>query len=460
MKEPWKKERYNTMNKKLIVCAASALMALASFAQNNIIDEVVWVVGDEAILKSEVEQRRLMALQQGQKFNGDPYCVIPEQLAIQKLFLHQAELDSIIVTDNDVITLVDRQINMMIAQLGSREKLEEYFGKPLNRIREDQRNMAREEQTVNQMRQSLIKNVTVTPGEVRNYYNSLPEDSIATIPAEVEIEIITVEPKYDDGEVEEIKARLREFTERVNKGEKFSTLAVLYSEDRGSAVMGGELGFQGKGQLVPEFANVAFSLTDPNKVSRIVETEYGFHIIQLIEKRGDRVNCRHILLKPHVSVKERNQAILRLDSIADVIRNGKLSFRQAAQYFSYDKDTRNNGGLMFNEYDGNSHFQLEELPQEIGKQVYNMNVGEISKPFTMIQSNQREACAIIRVKSKTKAHKASLTDDYLKLKEIVTQNKQEKILEDWILQKQKEVYVRINENWRNCEFRYPGWIKQ
>ncbi len=448
------------MNKRTVFTIVVSLISVLSIAQNNIIDEVVWVVGDEAILKSEVEQRRLMALQQGEKFNGDPYCVIPEQLAIQKLFLHQADLDSIIVTDNDVIASVDRQINYMIAQLGSKEKLEEYFGKSLNKIREDQRAMAREEQTVNEMRRKLIGNVTVTPNEVRTFYNSLPQDSIAIIPAEVEVEIITIEPNYPKDEVEDIKARLREYTERINKGERFSTLAVMYSEDRASATMGGELGFMGKGQLVPEFANVAFSLTDPTKVSRIVETEYGFHIIQLIEKRGDRVNCRHILLKPKVSAKERNEAMIRLDSIADVIRNGKMTFKQAASYYSYDKDTRNNGGLMFHEEDGSSHFLLEELPQEIGKQVYNMNVGEISKPFTMVKSNNKEVCAIIRVKSKTKAHKATITDDYLKLKQMVMVNKQEKIIEDWIVRKQKEVYVRINENWRDCEFHYPGWIKQ
>lgn len=429
------------------------------FAQNNIIDEIVWVVGDEAILKSDVESRRLQALYQGEKFNGDPYCVIPEQLAIQKLFLHQAELDSIIVTDNDVIATVDRQINYIMVQLGSKEKMEEYFGKPLSKIREEQREMARQEQTINQMKNKLLENVTVTPAEVRNYYKSLPADSITIIPAEVEVEIITVEPKYPEDEVEEIKAKLREYTERVNNGEKFSTLAVLYSDDRGTAKNGGELGFHGKGELVPEFTNVAFSLTDPNKVSRIVETEYGFHIIQLIEKRGDRINCRHILLKPEVSATERNNAMLRLDSIADIIRSGKISFKNAAMYYSYDKDTRNNGGLMINENTGNSHFQMEELPQEVGKVIYNMNIGEVSQPFTMLNSKDKEVCAIVQVKSKTKAHRASVSEDFLQLKEIVLAKKKEKIINDWILKKQQEVYVRINENWRNCEFQYPGWIK-
>ena len=447
---------------KKTLCLLWLLGSLVLSAQNNIIDEVVWVVGDEAILKSEVEAHRLQALYQGQKFNGDPNCVIPEQLAIQKLFLHQAELDSIIVTDNDVISAVDRQINYMIAQLGSREKLEEYFGKSLSKIREEQRNLAREEETIRKMREKLLSGITVTPAEVRAYYKKLPPDSIAIIPAQVEVEIISVETKYSDEEIDDIKSRLREFTERINNGERFSTLAILYSADRDNARDGGELGFKGRGELTTEFANVAFSLNDPTKVSRIVEDEYGYHIIQLIEKRGDRINCRHILLKPQVSAKERNEAMLRLDSIADLVRNEKLSFKSAAQMFSEDKETRNNGGLLINENTGTSHFQMEQLPQEIGKLVYDMNVGEISRPFSMIDTRNgrnREICAIIRVKSKTKAHPASVTEDFLELKEMVLQQERNKVIEDWIKKKQQEIYVRINEDWRNCEFQYPGWIK-
>lgn len=442
----------------VIIVAAN----LALQAQNNIIDEVVWVVGDEAILKSDVESQRLQALYQGQKFNGDPYCVIPEQIAVQKLFLHQAELDSIIVTDNDIISTVDRQINYMIAQLGSKEKLEEYFGKPLSKIREEQREIAREERTIDMMKESLLENVTVTPAEVRAYFKNVPSDSMVMIPAEVEVELITIEPEYDPQEIEEIKSRLREYTDRVHKGERFSTLAVLYSECA-SAKDGGELGFKGKGEYVPEFANVAFNLTDPTKVSRIVETQFGFHIIQLIEKRGDRINCRHILLRPHISATEKNKAMLRLDSIADAIRNDKISFKNATRLYSQDKDTRNNGGLLINPYTGTSRFQMEQLPQEIGKLVYNMNVGEISEPFTMVDTREnrnREICAIVRVKSKTKAHPASVTEDFIQLKDIVLQHKKEKIIEDWIREKQQEIYVRINENWRSCEFMYPGWIKQ
>jgi len=430
-------------------------------AQDNIIDEIVWVVGDEPIMRSEVEAKRLEAQAQGVKFSGDPYCVIPELLAIDKLYLQQADLDSIVVSDNDVMSSVDQRINYNIKQAGgSKEKLEEYFGKPLSKIREIYRDQARTEQIVNTVKRKLIGSITVTPGEIRQYYNNLKVDSIPVVPAEVEVEIITVEPQYDPTEIAEIKDRLRDFTDRVNKGSNFSTLAVMYSDDRNSAKVGGELGFMGKGELMPEFANVAFSLNDPKKVSKIVETEYGFHIIQLIEKRGDRINCRHILLKPHISASERNQALLRLDSIADLIRNQKMTFQGAAQIFSFDKDTRNNGGLMVNPRTGTPRFQFEDLLPEVGKLAYTMNVGEISKPFSMINLKDKEVCAIVRVKSKTKAHKANLTDDFQLLKQMVQSSKSEKILNDWVLQKQKKTYVHIDEKWSNCEFRYPGWVKK
>lgn len=436
------------------------LMAFQGVAQSNVIDEVVWVVGDEPILLSEVENQRLQAQYEGIKFSGDPYCVIPEQMAIQKLFLHQADLDSIVVNESDVIPQVDRDINRMIGQLGSKEKMEEYFGISYNKIREMRREMARKQEIVSRVQRELVGNVTVTPAEVRQYFNGLPTDSVPMAPAEVEVEILTVEPQYAQQEIDEIKGRLRDFTERVNKGENFSTLAVMYSEDRNSAKVGGELGFMGKGELLPEFANVAFSLSDPKRVSKVVETEFGFHIIQLIEKRGDRINCRHILLKPKILASERNRALQRLDSIADLVRSGKLRFENAAQVFSFDKDTRNNGGLMVNENTNTPRFRLEELPPEMSKVVYKMNVGEVSAPFTMVNAKEKEVCALVRVKFKSKAHSASLPEDFQLLKQLVQAKKSEKVLEDWIVEKQKKTYIRINDQWRNCAFRYPGWIKQ
>jgi peptidyl-prolyl cis-trans isomerase SurA len=430
-------------------------------AQDNVIDEVVWVVGDEPILRSEVENQRLQSQLEGIKFDGDPYCVIPEQLAIQKLYLHQADLDSIDVDESEIVTTVDRQLNRSIAFYGSKEKLEEYARKPISRLREMWREQARVQNIMGEVQRNLIGDVKVTPAEIRQYYKSLPEDSIPTIPGEVEVEIITVEPNYDQEEVEAIKERLRGFTERINNGENFATLALMYSEDRGTSRVGGEMGFVGKAELVPEFANVAFSLSDPKRVSKIVETEYGFHIIQLIEKLGDRINCRHILLKPRISAVERNKALQRLDSIADLIRNQKLTFGEAAQYYSADKDTRKNGGLMVNPQTLTSRFKLEELPQDVGKAVYQMNVGEISAPFTMrLENKDKEICAIIRVKTKTKPHKASLTEDFQALKDLLLEKKRNDIIDEWIKAKQAKTYIRISENWRNCTFKYPGWIRK
>jgi peptidyl-prolyl cis-trans isomerase SurA len=347
----------------------------------------------------------------------------------------------------------------MTQRLGSREKIEEYFNMPMAKIRDMQRETIREEYLIERVKSSLLRSITVTPAEVRRYFNALPEDSIPMIPAQTEVEIITMEPQVDAANVESIKERLREFTERVNQGESFSTLAVMYSEDRASARTGGELGFMGKGELLPEFANVAFSLNDPTKVSKIVETEYGFHIIQLIEKRGDRINVRHILLKPKVAADERNLALMRLDSIADMIRNDKVRFDEAARFLSHDKDTRNNGGLMVNPRTGTTRFELEDLPSEIGKVVYEMNVGEISRPFSMINTKDKEVSAIVRVKTKSKAHRATLVDDFQLMKQYVQSSKSEQMLTDWIREKQRKTYVRISENWRNCTFQYPGWIK-
>ena len=302
------------MNVKFVVLLAFMLLPLvSSWGQDNVIDEVVWVVGDEAILKSDVEEVRLDALYNGRKFDGDPYCVIPEEIAVQKLFLHQAALDSIEVSESEVVSQVDFMINQYVSRIGSMEKMEEYWNKSATQIRETLRENAREGLTVQRMQQKLVGEVKITPAEVRRYYQSLPQDSIPYIPTQVEVQIITQKPRIPVEEVEEVKKRLREFTDRINKGEtSFSTLARMYSEDRASAINGGEMPFYGRGQLDPSFANVAFNLQDPTKVSKVVESEYGFHIIQLIEKRGDRIKVRHILLRPHTpeSALEAGMALL------------------------------------------------------------------------------------------------------------------------------------------------------
>ena len=451
----------NFLNFKFVVLCALALMTgSAVYGQDNVIDEVVWVVGDEAILKSEVEEARMSALYEGRKFDGDPYCVIPEEIAVQKLFLHQAALDSIEVAESEVIQRVDQMTNMYIANIGSREKMEEYFNKTSSQIREALRENAREGLKVQRMQQKLVGEIKITPAEVRRHFKDLPQDSIPYIPTQVEVQIITQQPKIPLEEIEDVKSRLREYTDRVNKGESFSMLARLYSDDRGTAINGGEMPFTGRGYLDPAFANVAFNLQDPNKVSKIVESEYGFHIIQLMEKRGDRIKVRHILLKPHVPEEALMAGTARLDSIADDIRNGKFTFEEAASVLSQDKDTRNNHGLLPNPQTNTSKFEMQELPPEIAKVVDKMKVGEISEAFTMIpQKTGKEECVIVKLKSRINGHKATISEDYQNLKEIVLEKRRDEMLDKWIREKQKHTYVRINENWKNCTFKYPGWIK-
>jgi len=452
--------------KKLFTVLLLVGCSWAVMAQENVVDEIVWVVGDDAILRSDIESQRLFMQNEGQRFEGDPYCIIPEQMAIQKLYLNQAKIDSVEVNEAQIIQQVDQWMNYASNQIGSREKLEEYFGKKYSQIKDERKEMIREEQVIKQMQQKLIGEIKLTPSEVRKYYNQLPQDSLPNIPTTVEVQIVTMEPKISFEETDAIKARLREFTEDITSGRmEFSTLARLYSEDPESAKRGGELGFTGKGNLLPEFANVAFNLNDPKRVSQIVQTEYGYHIIQLIEKRGDRINCRHILLKPKVSEKELSEATSRLDSLYNDIQAGKLTFEEAATFVSYDKDTRNNKGLMVNgryesSYYSTPKFEMQELPQEIGKIVYDMEVGELSKPFAMITDKQKEVVALVKLKARIEGHKANLSDDFQALKAIVEEKKRDELLNDWIQKKQKNTYVRISDGWKNCDFRFPGWVKE
>lgn len=434
------------------------LMVVPAVSQDNVIDEVVWIVGDEAILKSDVEQARLYFMMSGQKMEGNPYTIIPEQLAIQKLFLHQAVIDSVEVTDQEVLNSVEREMNMRISEYGSREKMEEYFNKTSTQIREELRETMRDRMIVEKMQEQLFGSVKLTPSEVRKGYAEMSSEEIPFVPTQVEVQIITQQPEIPQEEIERVKAELRDYTERVNSGEaQFSTLAVFYSQDPESARRGGELGTFGRGEMVPEFSAVAFNMTEPNKVSKIVETEFGFHIIQLIEKRGDRVRARHILRKPEVPMESLNASMEYLDSLAGEIRGGKISFNDAVA-FSADKNTRKNFGLMSNDMNLSSRFELQDLPQEVAKVVYEMPVGEVSEPFMMKDPKTgKDICAIVKLKSRIEGHKATPTEDFQVIKEVIAGKMRQEKLEAWIKEKQKTTYVRINENWRDGEFQYPGW---
>jgi len=446
---------------KLFILFIVTLVSGSALAQDNVIDEVVWVVGDEAILKSDVEKQIQQMKYEKADISGDPHCVIPEQLAIRKLFLHQAKSDSLTANEGTVTQQVNQRVSEMISQIGSQEKLEEYFGKNIKQINEELQNQAREQMLIQQVQQKLVGTLKITPFEVRKAYSKMKGDEIPLIPDKVEVQILTIAPGYDPKQIVEIKAKLRDFKQRVESGDaSFSMLATLYSDDIASAKMGGELGFMGKAQLVPEFAAEAFSLTDPKKVSHIIQTEYGFHIIQLIERRGDKVNCRHILLKPKVQVAEKLRATNKLDSICNLIHAGKITFENAVLLFSDDKDTRMSGGLMNNAQDGTSKFEYQTLPSEISKIANTLTVGTVSEPFTMVNESGSEVCAVIKIKSKTDQHKANIEEDYQQLKAYVQNKKNSEIINEWIKNKQKETYVYIDPNWKKCEFQYPNWIKK
>ena len=446
-----------------------------------IVDEVIWVVGDEAILKSDVEAMRIQGQQEGMRWKGDPDCAIPEQIAVQKLYLNQAIIDSVEVTESEITQGVEQYLENMINYIGSREKLEEYHKKSLSQIRAELRDSYRERQMVQGMQQKLVKDITVTPADVRRYFRNMSQDSIPFVPTEVEVQIVTLQPRIEQEEINRVKEELRDYTERINKGEAtFQTLARLYSEDPGSARRGGELDYTGRGTLDPAFANVAFSLTDPKRVSKIVESEFGFHIIQLVDKRGDKIKVRHILRKPVVSDAAVELAMNRLDTLITAIHDGvppeiirnvykdkdgnaieKFTFEDAVALFSDDKDTRNNNGLMSNitQEGRTSRFKLADLPPEVARAVDGLKVGELSAPFQMINERGKTVCAFVKLKNRTEGHKATITEDYQVLKAVALEKLRTQRLHDWVVKRIKSTYVRINDRYRNCDFEYEGWVR-
>lgn len=449
--------------KRLLLYIYMVCLPLLAAAQKNVVDEVIWVVGDEPILLSDVEEARISAELSGQPVTN-PYCTIPEQLAVRKLFLHQAAIDSVTVSEGDIIRGVDARINEYISVYGSREAVEQAAQKSIRQLRETFKRMYREENMVEEVKSNLTSKISATPAEVREFFKNTPTDSLPFIPTQVEVQIITSQPKVSRQEVERVEARLRDFAQSVNSGESdFSTLAKLYSED-GSARMGGELGYTGRNMWVPEFANVAFSLNDPKKVSKIVRTEFGFHIIQLIDKRGDKVNVRHILLKPQIEEAEFERGIARLDSIADDIRAERFTFDAAAYALSDDKDTRNNHGLMANVIQENrtisSRFQMKDLPQDVAKVVDTLQVGQVSRAFRMTNQKGQTVCAIVRLKSRIDGHHANMTEDFQVLRDQVIAKRREEKINNWIKEKVNSTYVRISPDWRNCDFKYEGWVKK
>lgn len=451
------------MKLKNVMIPAAACMAFCAIAapvKRNVVDEVAWIVGDEPIFRSEIEEQYAQMRSERTPIAGDPYCVIPERIAVEKLYLHQAKIDTVNAPEGQVQSSVDKRMGDFINGLGSKEKVEEYFRKPFVQLREQLLEVMRNNFIVEQVQNNLTKDVKATPNDVRKYFSTLAEDSIPYVPMQVETQIISINPVIPAQEIEDVKARLRDYADRVNRGEsEFSTLAIVYSED-GSAMQGGELGYQPRSAWVPEFANVAFNLNDPKKVSRIVETEYGYHIIQLIDKRGDQVNVRHILLTPKVSEKDLREATVRLDSLRKEIVAGKFPFEEAARYVSQDKDTKNNKGIMVNQMSGSPRFEMQDLPPEVARRVELMEPGDVSEAFIMKDTKRnKDIVAIVRLTNRVPGHKANLSDDYNMIKQMYEVQRKNEILKEWVEKKIKDTYVKIADGWQNCDFEYDGWIK-
>ena len=437
----------------------TALFAITSTAQDKVVDQIVAIVGGNIILKSEIERMNIEQQAQGVTTEGDMKCEILENFLVDKLLVAEAELDTLIeVTPSQVNQRMDQQMAMYISYIGSEKAVEEYFKKSIVEIKAEMREGIRNQLLSQQMREKIVKDVTVTPSEVRYNFRNLKDDEIPTIPTQYEYAQITFQPVIDLEEDNRIKSRLRDIKKRIEDGSSFATMAVLYSECP-SAKDGGVIGYSGRAELDPAYAAVAFNLKD-DKISNVVRSAFGYHIVQLVDKKGDKVNTRHVLMKPKISVEAKEVAYNRLDSLAKMIRNNEIAFEEAAQIFSYDKNTRNNSGIVINPNSMSSKFSVEELDPDVSKIITKMNVNEVSAPFESIdRETQLPVFKIIKVLKKIDSHKADLQNDYQKLAEMYLMKKKEEVFNDWINKQQSETYIRIDATYANCNFNFNNWIK-
>ncbi|MCB8964536.1 MAG: peptidylprolyl isomerase [Bacteroidales bacterium] len=422
------------------------------------IDQVVAVVGGERILLSDIEQEIMRMKMQGSITHNDDKCAILEQFLTQKLLLAQSKIDSLTVNDASVDMEIDRRLKYFINQIGSEKALENYFNKPLYEIKEDLREVISEQQLTQQMRQKIVEKVSITPSEVRSFYKNSPADSLPLIPDQYVLQQIMIFPPSTAEAKFLVKEKLLDIRDRVLKGERFSTLAVAYSEDRSSAIRGGELGFLSREELVKAFADVAFNLKE-GQVSNIVETEYGFHVIQMIENKGDRVNVRHILMKPSYSSDMLSKAVAKLDSISALVKSDSLKFEMAAMRFSEDKKSNINGGLIINPYTNTSLFEKDQLQPSDYYVIKELKEGEMSAPFESRDEHANVVFKVIKVKKINKAHKANIKDDYDVIQVVAKQSMENKILQQWVEKNQKTTFIRIDPAFRGCKFSSNGWVK-
>ncbi len=445
---------------KRILFVFFCLYHFSAYAQPYMLDQIIAIVGSKPIKQSDVEALYLQQRAQGVPVRGDMKCSLFEELLTQKLLMNQAEVDSLVVENSEVEMELNRRLEMFINQIGSQKQLEEYFQKSIYEIKDDLRKSLHEQILAQKMQSEIVKDVKITPSEVRSFYNRLPKDSIPLINGQAEIAQIVMYPPYGNEAINDVRQRLLDLRKRVINGENFRTLAVLYSEEPGAARTGGEIGFMSKGELDPEYAKAAWALKNKGDVSRIVESKFGYHIIQLIDKRGDQVNTRHILMTPKVSPEAAQKVTSRLDSIARLIRKDSLDWNTAALYLSQDEKTRFNGGLMINPQDQSTMYEMNQLNKSDYLAMKDMKVGEISDAYASVDDKNKVIYKIIKIKKLTDPHRANLKDDYSFLQDVARQEKLMSVVTEWVSEKIETSYIYIDDSFKRCGLSNNNWLKQ
>jgi peptidyl-prolyl cis-trans isomerase SurA len=422
-----------------------------------LVDGIIGVVGDEIILRSDLENQKIQAKAQGVQLGGNVDCVVMEDLLYEKLLLHQGGIDSVEVSEAQIQSELDKRINVFIEQIGSREKLEEYYGKSISEIKSEFYDLLKNQMIVRNVQYEITKDVLITPSQVQEYFNSIPVDSLPLINAEVEVAHIVKFPPENFEETRRIKKRLQDFKEEILAGKDFATLAVFYSEDPGSAVKGGELGMQSRGTFVPEFDATALSLKE-GQISDPFKTQYGYHIMQLMEKQGEKYSARHILLKPKVNQEDLQKAKNELEEIYNLIKLDSLTFEQAAVKHSDEEESKNQNGNLVNFAIGSTKFEMSQLDPQIFLTIDTMKVGEMSRPAFMQTRDGQKAYRIIKLKSRSEAHRANMVDDYQIIQEAARSQQSGKVIQEWIDSKISVTYILMDDEYKTCPFEYK-WNK-
>lgn len=429
-------------------------LTLGGFAQVKNIDRVVATVGDRPILYSDIETQRFQMINSGQDLGANARCLLLEQLLFQNLLLTQADIDSVEVSDAQINGELENRIKYFERLLGGRENLEKEYGKSIVEIKDEFYEQIEDKLRAQTVQQGITKEIQVTPGQIKAYYNSLHKDSIPYVNAQVEMAHIIIKPRVDASEKERLKKELNDYRKLIMEGTyKFGAVAGLISQDIETAKKGGEVGFVRKGMLVPEFDALAFSMKE-GEISEPFESQFGIHMMQLIERRGAEYNCRHILLVPKVSDTEKRKVISKLDSILGAIKNGSITFEEAAIKYSEDEETKYNGGVVTNPQTGETKIAVNEMDASTFLMIDAMKTGEISKPAQYESPDRETYFRIVKLNARIAPHIASLDTDYDMVKRAAQFDAEDKALEKWVQGKSKSTSVWIEDGFRTCKFDY------